>query len=117
MRRGIVMHFERVGAVFELVALLVSLRRQLPRLADRNEAGTQAMRDRGAEDEAAALDSDDGVDAVVFEPRRHHLDRRLESFTMPQQRGDVIEENARLRKIRNVSDVLFQIHALSRVAL
>ena len=54
---------ERVGAVLERVALAHARRRQLARLSHRREAGAEAIGDRRAEDEAAALDADDEIDA------------------------------------------------------
>ena len=106
------MNLERVLAVLEVVGLLDRLRRQLPRLADRNESSADALRHRGAEDEAAALDADHGVDALPGIRHRQQIDRRLEAGRIAQQRRDVVEEDAGLRKVRNVANVLFEVHAV-----
>ena len=55
------MDLDRVRAVLELVRLRGRLPRQLARLADRDEALAQVVRQRGAEDEAARLDADDRI--------------------------------------------------------
>ncbi len=61
------MHLERVAAVFELVGRTDAGRRQLARLAHKGEAGANAVGDHCAQDEPAALDPDDDVDALVVE--------------------------------------------------
>ena len=50
--KRVLVNLEAVGAVLERVVLALGLRRQLPRLANRDEAGIQPAGDRGAEDEA-----------------------------------------------------------------
>ena len=62
---GVVVNLERVGAVLEVVALAHGRRRQLARLAHRREAGAEAIGHRRPEDEPAALDADDDVDALA----------------------------------------------------
>ena len=62
---GVEVDLEGVGAVLERVGLADGARRQLARLADRDEAGAEPLGHRRAEDESAALDADDDVDALV----------------------------------------------------
>src|SRR5206468_11578000 len=78
------------------------------RFANRDEAGAQAIRDRTAQDEAATLDADHQIDAVVFEGRGQRADDTMEAVAIAQQRGDVVEEDARLRKVGHVRDLRFQ---------
>ena len=66
-------------------------------------------RRRRAEDEAAALDADDDVDALILEGEREAVDRRAKAHRILQQRGDVVEEDPRLGKIGDVANLGFQI--------
>ena len=43
--------------------------------------------------------------------RRERVDRGAEARRLAQQRGDVVEEDAGLREIGDVSNVRFEIHA------
>src|SRR5688572_31566961 len=69
------------------------------------------MRDGRAEDEPPALDPDHRVDALALEGRRQHVDGHPVSLRITQQRRDVVEENAGLRKVWNVADMLFEVHS------
>ena len=60
----VAVHLEAVGAVLQRIAGADRCRRQLSELAHRHEPGAEAIRDRAAEDEAAALDADDQIDAA-----------------------------------------------------
>ena len=95
-------------------ASLIVCRRQLAGLADRAEPGAEPIGDRRAEDEAAALDADDQRDALVLVRRREAVERGLEPVRVAQQRRDVVEEDARLRKVRHRTDSRFQcVHVVS----
>ena len=97
---------ELVGAVLELVLLADDRPRQLARLADRHEPGTQAIGDRRGEDEAARLDADDAVDGDVVEAADEVVDRPTEGGRVAEQRCDVAERDAGLGVVGDVSDVL-----------
>ena len=56
------MQGQRLGAVLEVVGDRHHRPRELGGLADRDEAGAQGERDRGAEQEPASLDADHDVD-------------------------------------------------------
>ena len=75
--------------------------------------GANPLSHGAPEDEAAALDPDDGVDALPFVRRGEQINRGLEPHRVAQQRRDVVEEDAGLWKIRNVANVLFEVHAQS----
>jgi hypothetical protein len=75
------------------------------------------MRHGRSQNETAALDADDDVDALLVVGRGEHIDGHAEALAVPQQGRDVVEEDAGLRKVRNVSDVLFEIHELSAAEL
>src|SRR3984893_4504282 len=83
--------------------------RQFALLADRHEAGGDLVRHRAAENEAPRLDAGDLVDLVAG-PWLHQLvDRAAKRARVRQQRGDVAEQDARLRVIRNGADGSLQI--------
>src|SRR5262245_17646861 len=92
------------------------LRRQLSRLADRHEAGAELVRQRCAENEPAAFDADDVVDWLVPIGRSECADHVGEPLRVPKQRGDVVEQDAGLRKVRNMANLRAQmIHRFGRV--
>src|ERR1700712_4083792 len=67
------------------------------------------MRHRAAENEATGLDAGDLVDLVAG-PRMHQLiDRAAKGAGIAEQRGDVAEQDSRLRVIRNGADGSLQI--------
>src|SRR5581483_11038658 len=105
----IVVHLERIGPVLERVAGLHRFRRQLARLADGRKTRVDAIRDRGAENEAAAFDADDDVDALIDVGQREAVDRGAEADLVLQQRRDVVKQDAGLRKVRYVADFALQL--------
>ena len=110
------MDLELVGAVLELVLLADDRPRQLACLADRHEAGAQAIRHRRGEDEAARLDADDAVDARVREAGDEVVDRPTERRRVAEQRRDVAEDDAWLGIVDDVSDVLAEPRRFAHVA-
>ena len=74
------MDFEAVGSVFKLIALAAHFTRQLAGLASRHEAGTQAVRDRGANHEAAGLGAHNLGNACIFEMVGDSVNGCLETF-------------------------------------
>jgi hypothetical protein len=89
---------EDVASVLELVAGAPRLPGQLAGLPDRDEAGGQPQREGTAQDEAAALDRHDLVDGEVAAHRGHQIERAPEERLVAQQRRDVLEDDAGLRK-------------------
>src|SRR3970282_1520499 len=104
---------QRVGAVLQFVGLLDARSRQLAGLADRYEPRAQTLCHRAAQDEATALDADDQVNGLIGVRRREPVDRGLEPLRLAEERRDVVEEDACLREVWNVSDVLFEVHSVS----
>src|SRR5262249_3626929 len=104
----VAVHLEAVGAVFERVAHADRRVRKLPDLAYGNEARADPIRDRGAEDEPAALDPDDERDAVPAVRIRERVDRETESLRVAQERRDVVKENAGFRKVRHVANAILE---------
>ena len=101
---GIRMNLECVVAVFEGVTLPDRVPRQLAGLSHRNEPGTNPGRHRTPDDETPRLDADHMADPVRAPRRRQFLDRAVESLCVPQQRGDVLEHDPGLRKIRHIAN-------------
>src|SRR6266702_3981820 len=101
-------NLQRVGAVLQVVADARGLRRQLLGLAYRHEARVQPVRQRRAEDEPARLDTEHQVDLLADVVRRQRVGQLCEALLVLQQRGDVVEQNARLGKIRNGADKVLQ---------
>src|SRR4051812_5302434 len=95
---------ERVRAVLEGVLHGDRLRRQLAQLAHRDEAGIQLVGHGGAEDEAPRLHPDDDVDLLAGIGLEHEIDRLAVGLLVLQQRGDVVEQDPGLRKVRDLAD-------------
>src|SRR5262245_56184311 len=104
----ILVHFQAVTAVFQLVGGAHRRRRQFAELAHRHEAGTDAIGNRRAQNEAAAFDSDDDFDLPSAIRYRQAVDRHPKPFGVPEQRGDVVEQNAGFRKVRHVTNLRFE---------
>ncbi len=85
-----------------------AFRRQLLRLAHRHEAGAQSIRQSGSEDEAARFDADYRIDFRVLVVGLETVDDSAQPGRILQQRGDVVEENARLGEIGNFANKGFQ---------
>src|SRR5262245_29016104 len=115
--QSILMDFDDVDAVFELVFLTDGLGRQLALLADRYEAAAQTVSDRAAEDEAARFNARHRLDSLIGKRRDQPLDAGAQAVGMAEQRGDVAKHDARLRIVRYRAhevleiDVCGQAHA------
>ena len=103
------MDLERVLPVFEVVDLLDHFGGQLSRLAHRDEAGADALRHRGAEDEAAAFDADHHIDVRDRVRRGERVDGGLQAVGVFEQRRDVEEVDAGLRKVGHLANHLLEI--------
>ena len=101
----IAVDLELVGAVLELVLLSHDRPRQLAGLANRDETRTDAVGDRGPEDEPAGFDPDDSVDGDAGEPVDHGADGFGERLRITQQRRDVTEDHPLGRVVRDFSNV------------
>src|SRR6266545_1974208 len=97
-------HDDAVHLASELPYQIDGRVRQLADLAHRHEARADAIGDRGAENESAALDPDDERDAGAVIWLRHGVDRQLEPFRVPEQRRDVVEQDAGLGEVRHVTN-------------
>src|SRR5262249_24358498 len=84
---------------------LHGLRRKLAWLSHRNKSCPETIGHRAAEDEPAALDADDQVHPITLERLRHRVHHVVEPVAVAEQRGDVVEQDARLRKVRYVANL------------
>jgi hypothetical protein len=75
--------------------------RQLLRLAQQHERQLQRKRDGGAEEEAAALEARHAVELQRTAVLYQQVNAMLVRFRLQQQRRDVLEQNARLGKVRD----------------
>ena len=95
-------------AVLQVVADAGGWRGELLGLAHGDEAGVEAVGQRGAEDEAARLDAEDQVDLLADVVLRQRVDELREAGLVLQQRGDVVEEDAGLGEVGHGADELLQ---------
>ena len=105
----VAVHLHLVEPVFERIGDAHRLVRKLAALADRHEAGGKLMRDGAADDEAARLDAGDLVDLRAGPGMHQLVHRAAEGARIAEQRGDVAEEDPRLRIVRNRADRRLQI--------
>gem|GEM_PF-123761 len=106
---GVLVNLKRVHAVLELVADAFGGGGQLVGLADRDESRANVIGERGGENEAARFDAQNIIRLQRGDLLGQPVDHLPESGPVFQQRGDVVEKNARLRKIWNFADQLFQL--------
>src|SRR5580698_6883046 len=103
------MDLEHIGAIFKRVFNTFSLGGELLFLPDRDEAVSQRVSDRRRDDESACFNSKNYINrcgTIMFGQR---VDHGLESLGILQQRGDVVEVDAGLRKIRDFPDERFEL--------
>ncbi len=102
---GVLVYFEGVLAVFELIGLRLGVPGQLARLADQHKSGAQLVGQRRGDDEAARLGADNHVHPLAHVPIGQKVDRSLERLGVLQHGGDVLENNSFLGKVRDVPDM------------
>jgi chaperonin GroES len=102
--QGVSVDFQRVVAVFEGIGAGLAVVGQLAGFADRDEPGVQRLGDGNAEDEPARLGSDDQIDMLLSVRVRHELDGEGKAGSIGEQRRDVLEDDAGLGKVGNLTD-------------
>ena len=107
---GIGLHFNPVRAVFQRVIKANALTRQLALLAEHDEAKPQFQRERGSHQKAAAFNAGQKVRLIGADRLRHARHGSAPGRAVPEQGGNVIEKNARLRKIRDAADMRLEIN-------
>ncbi len=102
------MHLDAIGPVLEGVLLPLDLERQLPLFAGQDDTAIQMMGERTADHEPARFDGDNFLDGAVAIMRDELVDHLFEAPGVFEQRRDVAELNARLRKIGDGADQDFR---------
>src|SRR5687768_3522535 len=101
---SVLMHLERVRAVFKLVRNRNALGRKLLRLSHRNKPAPELISQRGGENKPARLDADNRIDFHTATLLRQGIDRLLKPLRVLEQRRNVVKIDARLRKVRHLSN-------------
>src|ERR1700688_551328 len=102
------MHLERVAAVFKLVGDLRTFGGKFPGLADRYESGTQRIRQGRRKNEPTRLNPQYYIDMGTVVVFLQSINGSAESCLIFEQRGDVVEKYAGLRKIGYFANQLFK---------
>ena len=102
---GLGMHLHASRAVLELIIDADHVAGQLAGLTDREHAEPEFGGHGGTEDETARLEASDGVDAARV-ARTDQLDQFFERRAVGEQLGDITEQDAGLREIRNLQKVM-----------
>src|SRR5207302_11380877 len=88
--------------------------RQLSRLPCRDEAAAEAAGERAAGDVTARLGTEHDVRLARRGPPRDLIDGVAQRLRVAEQRHDVLEDDARLRKVGDVADLRLQIDGHAR---
>src|SRR4029077_11737318 len=103
---SVLMYLQGRASVLEIVSLIVKMKWQLARLARNWEPDSEPIRNRRTDDKTARLDSQHHVHRAEIR-LRHLIDHRRKPARIANQRRDVPEHDPRLRKIRNITNKLF----------
>jgi hypothetical protein len=110
-RESVLVDLELIRAVLECVGLRIDLARKLAGLSCRDKASIEPVGDRGAHEEAAGLSADDLRDALVDEVIGDIVDGCSHALGIGEQRGDVLEDDAWFRIVRNADNQALVIDA------
>ena len=105
----IAVYLDGLHAVLQLVGHAGRCTRQLALLADRNECLMQIIRHRCTEQESAGFQTGDRVKLYAVQQRSHLVHRQMEAVRVTEHCGNIAEDNAFLRKIRNAGDILLNL--------
>ena len=100
---GIDVHLHFRFAVLERVAGNLSLERQLPALANRNETDTELIGDRRSKEKSARIDANDLVDLFPSATIQKQVNRDMKQSGIAQDRCNIFEYNTFLRKIGHIA--------------
>ena len=110
------MQLERIHAVLELVLDREDVAGELPGLAREDEAGVRGHGHRRPQNEAARLGRHHIVDLARAGVLGELVDREAERLGVEEERRDVLEDDPRLREVRDVLDVVLEAHVRAQRA-
>src|SRR5208282_4073842 len=105
---GVLVNFQRVAAIFELIADLQGFGGQLSRFADRNESRVQPVGESWTEDKSPSLHAEHQVNLLADVVCRERVNQPREADLVLEERGDVVEEDAFFREVGHLTDQLLQ---------
>src|SRR6185437_784541 len=104
-------HFDRIAvygkavmSVLETILHLITISRKRSRLANRDKSGLKTRRENPAENKPTGLNPYNLSDSSILIPSRQLVGQTLYCGRILQERGDVIKQNAGLRKVRHLSN-------------
>lgn len=100
----IAVHGEAVMSVFKAILHFITISRKFSRLANGDKSGSETRRENPAEDKPSGLNPYNLGDPSILIPSRQLIGQALHRDRIFQERGDVIKENAGLRKVRHFSN-------------
>lgn len=103
------MHLESVGSVFEIIGFRQLDVRKLARLADGDKTSAQSLGQSGPEQKTPGFSSCDSGDALGFEGASQCIEGVGQSVLVPQEGGDVLEDNPRFWEVGNIADERLQV--------
>src|SRR5215469_3674145 len=106
---GVLMDFKLVCSVLKLIGDLLGLPRQLVGLAYRHETCAETIRKGGSENKSARFDASYDIDVLASELVAESFNQRMKTFFVLQERGQVVEQYARLRIVGHFANQFLQI--------
>jgi len=106
----IVLKLDRVSAVLESIAMVDSWAWQLASFARHYEAAAERVGQRCGNEKSPRLDPDEKIRAERANRIGEPFHSAAPSARLREQRGDVVEQDPRLREIGDRPDVLLKIH-------
>jgi len=104
---GILMDLESIRAVLELILNARGFPRQFPRFSHGNKTGAEPVRQRRSENKATRFHADHHVHGLAGVMRAKLVHNRAKAGSVLQQGRQVVEENSRLRVIRDLANQSF----------
>ncbi len=93
-----------VLSVLEAILYFITISRKFSRPANRDESGPETRGENPAENKPSGLNPYNLGDPSILIPSRQLVGKAPNSGRILQERGDVIKENAGLRKVRHFSN-------------
>ena len=99
------MQLQDILPIFKFVLHGDRLAWELAELSHWDEAESERVRNRCAEDESARLDPNNDVGLLRADRDKHCLNRSVERLSILEECGDVAEDDPWLRKVRDRADL------------